>query len=161
MSIEAGIKEVLSFLKERGISDENIRILNQGSKKITWTFTGREKQCDRVMFFVSPGSLQMFILFLKIQVGECRISFVSQLKANEFVPTIQTEIDKTFSIEQFKSLFLDTEKKWRFKDLEKKYGISYHRECCDLFLEKNPDFLKMMDGIFGLNFEQYINSLKK
>lgn len=160
MLVDNGVNEIRSFLRKNQISDEHIRVLNSASSKITWEFSDRKKQCDRVMFVVSPKSLKMYMLFFKIQFGECRISFVSQLKADEFVPTIQTEIGTSLTTEKFKNIFVDMEKGKKFKDLENVYKLTWHRQCCDIFLELNPDFLKMMDGIYGLDFKEYINSLE-
>lgn len=159
-SIEKGLKEVQDFLHQIGIADEGIRILNQGSPKLTWSFTGREKECNKMMFAVSPKSQRMYFLFFKIKSGECRASLIIYNKADEFVPTRQTPKDESLSIEQLKECITKCEKNARqsIKFLESEYGMTYHRECCDLFLAKNPDFLQMMNAIFGLDFEKYVES---
>ncbi|HNV97122.1 MAG TPA: hypothetical protein PKL13_02270 [bacterium] len=159
--IKDGINELKFFLKENGISDENIRVLSPRSKKITWTFNGREKECNRIMFFVSPKSLKMYILFLGIQSNELRVSFVSQIRADKYVPMIKTGVYYSIDIEQFKKFFIDMEGGKKIIYLEFEYGVEYCKLLCGSYLEYNPDFLKMMDGIFGFDFRKHIRAFKK
>ena len=82
-------------------------------------------------------------------------------KADEYVSLFNTIKDQSLSIEQLKVVIQkleDMDRKQSLIFLEKDYNMEYYRKCCDLFLENNPDFLKMMDDIFGLDFRKYIKT---
>lgn len=161
-SIEKGLKEVQDFLHKIGISDDQIRILSASSQKLTWTLSNFKEKCNKGMFVVSAKTLRMYMIFFKIVSGQCMASFAVLYKADEYVPLMNTVKDGSFSIEELKMVIQkleETDCKQSLKFLEKDYNMKYYRQCCDLFLENNPDFLKMMDDIFDLDFEKYVKSL--
>lgn len=113
------------------------------------------------MFVVSAKTLRMYMIFFKIVSGQCMVSFAVLYKADEYVPLMNTVKDGSLSIEQLKTVIQKLEKTDRAQSLvflEKDYSMEYYRQHSDYFFENNPSFLQMMDNIFDLDFEKYVDS---